>query len=44
VGHYHRCPPGYAPGGNRILIADYRPAQAFVIEWSLSAHRFGNSN
>ena len=37
-------PPGYAPGGNRILIAGYRPMQAFVIERSLSEHRFGNSN
>ena len=30
-GHCHRSPPGYAPGGNRILIAGYRSAQAFVI-------------
>jgi len=37
-------PPGYASGGNRILIAGFRPAQAFVIEQSLYAHRFGNSN
>jgi len=37
-------PPGYAPGGNRILIAGYRPAQEFVIERSSCAHRFGNSN
>jgi len=36
---------GYALGGNRgILIAGYRPAQAFAIERSLCAHRFGNSN
>jgi len=34
-GHLPRCPPGYTPGGNRILIASYRPAQAFVIERSL---------
>jgi len=36
--------PGYAPDGNRILIAGYRLAQAFVIERSLCAHRFWNSN
>jgi len=31
------CPvssTAYAPGGNRILIAGYRPAQEFVIERS----------
>jgi len=40
-----RCPPaGYAPGGNRILIAGYRPAQEFEIERRSCAHRFGNSN
>jgi len=43
-GHCPRCPPGYAPGGNRILIAGYRPAQAFVIERRLCAHRFSKSN
>jgi len=43
-GHSPRCPPGYAPGGNSILIARYRPAQAFVIERSLCAHRLSNSN
>jgi len=37
-------PPGYAPCGNSILIAGYRPAQEFVIERSSCAHRFGNSN
>jgi len=38
-------PPGYSPGGNRILIANYRPARLeFVIERSLCAHPFGNSN
>jgi len=37
-------PLDYAPGGNHILIAGYRPAQAFVTERSLCAHRFGNSN
>jgi len=37
-------PPGYAPGGNRILIAGYRPEQEFVIERSSCANRFGNSN
>jgi len=31
-------PPGYAPGGNRILIAGYRPEQEFVIKQSLCAH------
>jgi len=36
--------PGYAPGGNRILIAGYRPAQEFVIERSLYPRRFGNAN
>jgi len=44
---YGHCPvalPGYAPCGNRILIAGYRPAQEFVIERSSCAHRFGNSN
>jgi len=41
-----RCPPprGYAPGGNRILIAGYRPVQEFMIERSSCAHRFWNSN
>jgi len=38
------CPPGYALGGNLILIAACRPAQEFVIEGSSYAHRFGNSN
>jgi len=37
-------PPGYELGGNRILIAGYRPAQEFVIERSSCAHRFGNSS
>jgi len=37
-------PSGYAPGGNRTLIAGCRPAQAFVIERSLCAHLFGNTN
>jgi len=37
-------PPGYAPGDNSILIAGYRPAQEFVTERSLCAHRLGNSN
>jgi len=41
---FSRFPPGYPPGGNRILIAVYRPAQEFVIEQSSCAHRFGNSN
>jgi len=27
-----------------ILIAGYRPAQEFVMEWSSCAHQFGNSN
>jgi len=36
--------PGYAPGGNRILIAGYRPAQEFLIERCSCAHWFGNSN
>jgi len=40
----HRFPHSYAPGGNRILIAGYRPAREFVIERSSCAHRFGNSN
>jgi len=38
--HYPVACPGYAPGGNRILTAGYRPAQAFVIERSLCAHGF----
>ena len=38
-GHCPRRPPGYVPGGNRILTAGYRPAQAFVIERSLCAYR-----
>jgi len=37
-------PPGCAPGGNRIVIAGYRPAQEFVIERSSCAQRCGNSN
>jgi len=40
-------PSGYAPRGNRILIPGYRLAQAFVafvIERSLCAHQFGDSN
>ena len=40
------CPvalPGYAPCGNRILTAGYRPAQEFVIEQSSCAYQFGNS-
>jgi len=41
---FSRFPPGYPPGGNRILIAVCRPAQEFVIEQSSCAHRFGNSN
>jgi len=36
--------PGYASAGNRILITGYRPAQEFVIERILCAHRFGNWN
>jgi len=43
-GHCPRFPPGYVPGGNRILIAGGRPVQEFVIERSLCAHQFGNSN
>jgi len=40
-----RCPPpGYAPGGNRFVIAGNRSVQEFVIKRSLGAHRFGNSN
>jgi len=35
--------PGYAPCGNRILIAGYRSAQEFVMERGSCAHRFGNS-
>jgi len=31
-------PPGYTPGGNRILIAGYKPAQEIVNERSLCAH------
>jgi len=38
------APLGYAPGGNLILIASYRPAQEFEIERTLCAQRFGNSN
>ena len=41
------CPvalPGYAPCGNRFLIAGYIPAQEFVIERSSCAHRIDNSN
>jgi len=38
------APTGYTPGGNRILIAGYRPAQEFMIERSSCAHRLGNSN
>jgi len=34
----------YVLGDNCILIAGCRPAQAFVTERSLCAHRFGNSN
>ena len=26
-----RFPPDYAPGGNRILIAGYRPAQDCIV-------------
>jgi len=37
-------PHSYVPGGNRIVIAGYRPAQEFLIERSSCAHRFGNSN
>jgi len=38
-------PPGYSPGCNRILIAGYRRARLeFVIERSVCAHPFGNSN
>jgi len=40
----HGVPHSYAPGGNRILIAGYRPAQKFVIQRSSCAHRFGNSD
>jgi len=43
-GHCPRCPPGYSHGGNLLLIAGNRPAQEFVIEQSLRARRFGNSN
>ena len=32
-------PTGYAPGGNRILIAGYRPVQEFVTERSSCAHQ-----
>jgi len=32
------------PGDNRILIAGYRPVQEFMIEPSLCAHQFSNSN
>jgi len=38
------APLGYVPGGNRILIAGYRPAQKFVIERTSCAHWFGNSH
>jgi len=41
-GYRPHFPVGYAPGGNRVLIAGYSPAQEFVIERSLSTHRFGN--
>jgi len=37
-------PPGYAPGGNRILISGYRLVQEVVIERSLCTHQFGDSN
>jgi len=44
-GNCPRYPPGYEPGGNRILIAGCnRPAQEFLIEQSLCARRFGISN
>jgi len=43
-GHCPVPPTGYAPGGNRILIAGYRPVQEFVIERSSCAHWFGKSN
>jgi len=39
-----RCPYGYASGGNSILSAGDRPAEKFVIERRLCAHRFGNYN
>jgi len=42
--HGPSASPVYTPGGNLVLTAGYRPAQAFVIERSLCAHRFGNSN
>jgi len=38
-----RCPPYYAPAGNRIVIAGCRPTQEFVIERSSCAYRFSNS-
>jgi len=38
-GHCARFPHGNAPGGNRILIASFRPAQEFVVDRSSCAHR-----
>ena len=42
--HWSTVPHSYAPDGNRIMIAGYRPAQEFLIERSSCAHRFGDSN
>jgi len=42
--HFSTAPTGYAPGGNLIVIAGYKPAQELVNEKRSSAHRYINSN